>query len=181
MSRRRHRRRHYSGTVAIPGLGGLKDLNPLGKSVNSTNVLMGAGLGIAGGSLVKFGLAKFAGPKLPQIVKDHIEVISAAIAGFGAYALYRKKNKPKGAALLIGALIAGAAPLASNLLRRQFPQLGDMVDLKLAGYGDMNGFLVEDRARQMNGFLVNDLKGYAGDPAMAGLAALAADDDDYDN
>src|SRR5574340_466370 len=57
--RRRRHRRGFGDFLTVPGLGNLaKDINPLGKSVNMNSVLIGAGVGMAGGAVVRMGIGK---------------------------------------------------------------------------------------------------------------------------
>jgi hypothetical protein len=117
MARKRHRRRHrgFGDYVSIPSLSGLaKDVNPLGKSFKSTDVLLGVALGMAGGSLVKMGIGKLdvsTGGKVPAMVKQYVGPISTFLAGLGLYLVQRKKNSARAQAHLFGATIAAFSPL----------------------------------------------------------------------
>src|SRR3990170_2119742 len=57
--RRRRRRRYGDPVISMPSFGAGAEYNPLNKHVNSTDVLVGAGIGVAGGGLVGYGLKKF--------------------------------------------------------------------------------------------------------------------------
>lgn len=170
MARRRHRRRRrYGDLVSLPSLGAFKlpkarDLNPLGKSVGSTDLAVGVGIGMAGGAVVKLGLNKlneWSGGKLPTFFQAYIQPISSILAGVLAASFVKNEGKRK--AYYIGAFLAGVVPLAWNFLARQFPSyFADLVDvnLGLAVREDYAGLIVEE-------------------PGMAELAAFSfADDED---
>lgn len=116
--------------VSIPGLG------TLNKSVNTTDVLLGAALGL-GGTLVMKGLGnKLLAGKAPDWLLKGSPLVGGIAVGGLLYALEGKKNRPKANAHLFGAVLAGASVQAWDVLKTQFPEgLGDVVSLKFSGYG----------------------------------------------
>lgn len=162
------RRRRYGGLVSLPSLGGLtsaaKDYSPLNRSVNSTDVLVGAGVGIVGGALVKIGLEKLdeaIGGKLPNVVKQYAGPLSAFIAGGVAYYLQRKSKKARGTGHLVGAAVAAILPVAQGLAT-QFLPFGNLVDVNL-------GLPIDESVGMMIDEGVGDL---------SDLAAYSASDDE---
>lgn len=172
---RRHRRR-YHGIVKIPGLGFLN------KSVNSTDLLIGAGVGLAGTAVAKWALKTFM-PAAPTPVAGYgaFDVSSAlkyatpllggAIVGTAAYFLQKKGNPSRATGHLVGALAAGASVTVMDVLRDQVPQyFGDVVRLPMNGMG----ILVNERApRGMQGLIVNE-PGVRRSMSESNLAQLAA-------
>lgn len=170
MARRRHRRRRrgFGDLVSLPALGGFKlpkarDLNPLGKSVNTTDVAIGAAIGMGGGALVKIAVNKldeWSGGKVPGFLRSYLGPISTVLAGLLAASFVKNEGKRK--SYYVGAFFAGAVPLAWAFLARQFPAyFSDLVDVNL-------GLVVnEDYA----GLLVDE-------PGMAELAAYSFPDDE---
>jgi hypothetical protein len=157
----RKRRRRYGGLVSLPSLSGLKstakEFSPLNKSVNSTDVLVGAGVGIVGGALVKIGMEKLdtaLGGKLPDFVKQYAGPISAFLAGAGAYYFQRKSKKSRGTGHLVGASIAAILPIAQGLATAYLP-FGSLVDVNL-------------------GLPIDDGVGMMIDEGMGDLGSLAA-------
>lgn len=153
----RHRRRHrrhrrskgFGDYVSIPALGSLKDYNPLGKHVSSTDVLVGAALGMAGGSFVKMGLGQvdvMTGGKIPSVVKSYIGPISTLLAGVLLYVFQRKTKRARAEGHLIGATLAALAPVYWQTLQSIAPQFfSDYV--MVSPYG----VLTADQ-RQMGGY-----------------------------
>lgn len=138
MARRRHRRRHrrFGDYVSVPlGFGklklpGLKSLNPLGKSVSSTDVLVGAFVGLAGGALLSKAIAKF-WPTAPTFLVQYSGPITSFAAGAAALALL--KNKHKGSGYFAGAALAGVVPFVWTMVAPKIPGLADYVSVPL-GY-----------------------------------------------
>lgn len=181
----------------------LKGYGVLNKSVNTTDVLAGAAVGVLGSGVVKY-LIRAAGfqDKLPVLVQNWMPFLAAAAAGSAAYAFERKSNKTRAEGHLTGAVAAGAAAQAWGMLKSSYPEyFGDVVSLKLNGYnngygvlvnsptpqigpGAYAGMLFNNPSRGMNGMLFNNpsraMAGYADRPGMAGLAALAMSSDDKD-
>lgn len=150
--RKHHRRRRHSGFgdyVSIPSLGGfVKDVNPLGKSLKSTDVLIGAALGMAGGSLVKMGISKLdvaTEGKVPALVKTYVGPISTFLAGLVLYVAQRKKNPGRAQGHLFGATVAALSPLYWEGLKSvaptffndyvQISPFGVITQDQLRGYG----------------------------------------------
>jgi hypothetical protein len=166
MARRRHRRRRGFGDyVSVPSFGSIKDYNPLGKSVKSTDVFVGAALGIAGGSLVKMGLGKLdvaTGGKVPQFVKDYIGPISTLLAGVALFVFQKKRNHGRAQGHLIGATLAAAAPLYWDTLKKAAPDFfNDYVTVSPYGVltrdaGSMGGYGVLTADGAMSGFAADD-------------------------
>lgn len=150
--RKHHRRRRHSGFgdyVSIPSLGGfVKDVNPLGKSLRSTDVLLGAALGMAGGSLVKMGISKIdvaTDGKVPAFVKSYVGPISTFLAGLVLYVVQRKKNSARAQGHLFGATIAALSPLYWEGLKTVAPTFfNDYVQVSPYGVltqdGSMGGY-----------------------------------------
>lgn len=159
MAHRRRRRRGFGDYLTIPGLGNIgsivKDINPLGQSVKMNDLLMGAGVGMAGGAVVKLGLNKTGiDAKLPGFIADNIGPVSTILAGIGGYMFLKKKNMAKAKGVLYGAMVAGLVPVGWDLLKRQFPTyFGDYVTVP--GLGEIveqpYGVLVEDSSPALNG------------------------------
>src|SRR5574341_254528 len=154
--RRRRHRRGFGDFLTVPGLGGLaKDLNPLGKSVQMNSVLIGAGLGMGGGALVRMGIGKAGiADKLPAFVATNIGPVSTILAGIGGYMFFKKKSPEKAKGVLYGAMLAGLVPVGWNVLQTQFPQyFADYVSIP--GLGDVverpMGMLVESPSPALHG------------------------------
>src|SRR5258706_4175172 len=135
MARRRRRsHRRYGSMVKIHGLG------VLNKSVNTTDVLVGAAVGLGGTLLLKgFGNKMLAGTAPDWLLKGS-PMVGGALAGGAMYFLGKKKNMAKANGHLFGALAAGASVQAWDVLKTSFPEgLGDVVSLKLGRYGNRYG------------------------------------------
>ena len=165
----RRRRRHY-GAVSLD-LGNA--VLPLNKAVNSTDVAVGMGAGIAGITGIGYLVNKVLSPTLvPAAIKPYLPVLSGMITAAGLYFVEKRSYKAIGHAA--GAVLAGVAIQAMDMVREKLPGMADVVSLRLNGY---NGFIVNDGNPALNGFIVNDgaaaLNGYADHPGMADLAALS--------
>jgi hypothetical protein len=139
MARRRHHRRHrgFRGYVSVPGFGDLKQLNPLGKHVNSNGVLLGAVAGMAVGAGVKYLVNKLnasMGGKIPTAIMNYIAPISTFLGGVALYFASKKFMKGKGIlgfgpanaqAVLVGATAAAVTPIAWKLLGDFGPKMAD--------------------------------------------------------
>jgi len=118
---RSHRRRRYGDPViSMPSFGSLKDFSPLGKHVNSTDVLIGAGIGLAGGGLVMYGVRRF-WPSPPAFVTQYSGPLSAFAAGAAAYSVFRKKSRSRAEGYLAGAVAIGAIPLIYSMVKSALP------------------------------------------------------------
>jgi len=157
---RRRRRRSFGSYVSIPTLGNLKEVNPLGKHVNSTDVIVGAVIGLAGGAFVKMGVSKLdvaLDGKVPQFVKDYVGPISTFLAGVGAYYAAKKmlKMPAKSSGWLVGAAVAATTPIAWNLLKSAAPAyFNDYVTVSPMG------LLTQDAGMGGFGVLTRDVGGY---------------------
>lgn len=175
--RRSHRSRRYGGLVSLPSLGGIKEYNPLGKTVKSTDVLVGVAIGLLGGFGVTWGLNKLDGMLrkpdgsggLPSFVLAYMGPISSLGAGILAYALQRKRNRTRGTGHLVGAVAAGVVPTA---LRTAFPNMADYVSMDLGGYG---GLLVDNPSVAGYGYLVDNPTSLGSLEAHA-VASMAEDE-----
>lgn len=159
----------------------------LNKSVNSTDVLLGALIGTAGSGGVKWAVRALGlQDKLPVLIQNWMPLIGSSLAGTAAYMLQGRSQKAYGH--LVGAVAAGAAAQAWGLLKSQYPEyFGDVVALRFQGYARNGmGVLVRNPSRQLGGMLFRNptrqLSGanmarYADKPHMAGLAAAAMGDD----
>ena len=157
MARRRHRR-HYSGYLTVPGLGDLKsivkDVNPLGKTVRMNDVLLGAGVGAAGGAAINMLLGKTSlASKLPAFIVNNIGPATTIAAGVAGYMFFKKKSAEKAKGVLYGAMLAGLVPVGWNVLRSRFPTYFAGY-LTVPGLGMIAntpmGMLVEERQPALN-------------------------------
>jgi hypothetical protein len=139
--RRHHRRRRYGDPViSMPSFGRMSDLNPLGKHVNSTDVLVGAGIGLAGGGLVMYGVRRF-WPSPPSFVTQYSGPLSAIAAGAVAYTLFQKKSKSRALGYFAGAVAIGAIPFVYSMVKSALPAsvtqyFGDPV-IAMPSYGGL--------------------------------------------
>ena len=104
----------------MPSFGSLKDFNPIGKSVNSTDVLIGAGIGLAGGGLIMYGVRRF-WPTAPAVVVTYSGPLSAVAAGAAAYSLFRKKSKGRALGYFAGAVAVGVVPVIYGMVKSALP------------------------------------------------------------
>lgn len=172
----------------------LKGYGLMNKSVNSTDVLVGALIGTAGSGVVKYVIrAVGLQDKLPVLVQNWMPLLGSAAAGSIAFMLERGSNRARAQGHLVGAVAAGAAAQAWGLLKSEYPEyFGDVVALKFAGYGRNGmGILVNSPTPAigpgayagMGGLLFNNpgrpLAGvqYADRPELGRLAALAMGED----
>jgi hypothetical protein len=148
--RRRHSRRRFGDYVSIPlGLGkmqlpSIKQFNPFGKSVRSTDIIVGAFVGLAGGAGLKYLINRF-WPTAPGFIRNYITPITTIGAGAAALAVLKDKNKATG--YFVGSFLAGAVPLGWGILQKQFPQFfSDYVDVNLGLMTDVApmGLLVDE-------------------------------------
>ena len=157
---KRRRRRGFGSYVSIPSLGNLKEVNPLGKSVNSTDVLVGAAIGLAGGAFVKMGISKLdvaTGGKVPAFVKSYVGPISTFLAGVASYYVAKKmmKKPGRGTGYLVGATSAAVAPLVWEGLKAAAPNtFNDYVAVSPLG------LLTQDAGMSGFGVLSRDVSGY---------------------
>lgn len=135
----------------------------LNKSVNSTDVLVGAGLGFAGTLALKgIGNRVLAG-KVPDFVLKGSPLVGGLLTGALLYAVGAKKNKSKAQAHAFGAAVAGASVQAWDVLKTSFPDgLGDVVSLKFSGHRPYGSVFVDERTPAVG----------PGGAAYAGLNAL---------
>jgi len=171
--RRRRRHRRMGSMVEIPGLG------MFGKSVNTTDVLMGAALGF-GGTLLLKGLGnKLLGGKVPDTLLKGSPLVGGLLVGAGLWAVNRK-NKSKANAQLFGALLAGGSVQAWDVLKTSFPDgLGDVVSLKMGSYNPYGVFVDEKTpaigpgGAAYNGLIVDDESRRMSDTNLAELASMS--------
>lgn len=178
MARRRRHHRRYHGTVGV----NLGDLPGLGKSVNSTDVLVGAGVGVIASALLK-GIANVAAPSAIAPVKAAVGGFYNALIGaatgaavyFGAKSLM-KSSPEKATSYAVGAALPGIAQSLQQLaIQYVGPASGGMLDF--SGTVGVNlGVYTRNPPRSM-GMLVSDNSDQGqGVPAMNGL--LVADHSD---
>jgi hypothetical protein len=98
----------------------MRDLNPLGHTVRSTDVLIGAGIGLAGGGLVMYGIRTY-WPTAPAFVTQYGGPLSAIAAGFGAYTLFRKKSAARAQGYFAGAVAIGVVPAVWQMVKGALP------------------------------------------------------------
>lgn len=131
MARRRHHRRHhrgFRGYVSVPSFGSLKEYSPLGKNVKSTDVLVGAGLGLALGAVVKYLLNTLnvsIGGKIPAQIMANAGPVSTFLAGVALYVFQRKAKKGRAEGHFVGASLAAATPIYWGLLGSYGPKMAD--------------------------------------------------------
>ncbi len=151
--RRRHRR--FGDYVSVPlGLGkfqlpSMKTLNPLGKSVNSTDVIIGAGVGLLGGAFLTKGIAKF-WPTPPAFLVKYSGPITSIAAG--ALALAFMKNKHKASGIFAGAALIGVAPAVWGMVAPKIPGLAEYVNVNYGMLTDVQpmGLLVDEGSSRLS-------------------------------
>jgi len=158
--RRRTKHRRYRGydLVDVPGLGlvdvpGLSDLSGyfpkvLGEKVNSTDVLVGAGLGMAAsGALTWLANMLFAPKpggdlateqnkvKMLGWAKKAMPLVGSFLSGTVLFAVQQKASPERAQGHAIGAMAAGVGLTTWDLLKAQFSaQLGDYSLVQIPGY-----------------------------------------------
>lgn len=150
---RHRRRRRYGSTVGV-NLGALPGL---GRSINSTDALIGAGVGVLASALVK-GVANMVAPSVAAQVKGmagpFYNAIAGAVAGAGVYfgsKMLLKSSPEKAMSYAVGAAIPGVA-MSLQALAVQYvgPATGGALDfsgtvgVNLGGYRGGMGMLVSD-------------------------------------
>lgn len=99
----------------------------------SGDALIGAAIGLGGVAALKVGVSKFlpasVSAMIPAPLFKALPALGGALAGAIAYAA--TKNK----AYALGALGAGVALNAWDVLSEQFPALSDLVTYSIPGYG----------------------------------------------
>ena len=166
----RHRKRRHRGFrdyVSVPSLGGLKEYNPLGKHVSSTDVLVGASLGLALGAGVKYALNLLntaIGGKIPTAVMNYASPISTFFAGAALYMLQRKSKRSRAEGHLVGASTVAAGSVVWNLLKSYGPTLSDGTPFFSDYVVTQYGLLTADSQMKGYGLISADrsLSGYAG-------------------
>lgn len=151
MARHRKRRR-YGGTVGVS----LGNLPGLGRSINSTDALVGAGVGVIATALVK-GIANMFAPQMAAQVRgatgSFFPAIAGAVAATGVYfgsKMLMKSSPEKSMSYAVGAAAPGIAQ-SLQMLAVQYvgPASGGVMDfsgtvgVNLGGYRPM-GMLVAD-------------------------------------
>lgn len=174
---RRRRRRSYGAMVRVPGLGFL------GQQVNSTDVALGAGLGLLGTLVLKGAGNKYL-TFLPDAVRKGSPLIGGALTGAAAW-YWQKSTAPSRAnAYLAGAVLAGASIQAWDILKTQFPGgLGDVVSLRFNG--NRYGVFIDERTpsvgpggASMGGLLIDEPGRSMSDYNLGQLAQMSMGDDD---
>jgi hypothetical protein len=125
----------------MPSFGAGAEYNPLNKHVNSTDVMIGAGIGVAGGGVVMYAVKKF-WPTAPSFVMGNLGAISIVGAGLAAHMLFRKKSKSRAEGYLVGAATVAIIPALWTNVKPMLPAtvqqyFGDPV-IAMPSYG---GFL----------------------------------------
>lgn len=176
----RHRRRRHRRYGSYVSVGDLKALNPLGKHVGSTDLFVGAGLGLALGAAIKLGLNKLnlslkksdGTGGIPASVLAYAGPISTFLAGLGLYFVQKKLLKKSGKILgihygagaaqghLVGATLAALAPVYWTTLGKYGPKLKDgtpfFSDYVMTPYGMLSadqpyGLLTSDASPNYRG------------------------------
>lgn len=123
---RRRKHRGLGSLVRFPGLGGLS----LPSSVKPTDVLLGVGLGLAGGVALKKG-TEAAGISIPAMIP--VPILGGVASAAVLYLAQKKKNPSRAAGHALGAVIGGLAVYAYSKLQAS-GMLGDLRTLP-GGYG----------------------------------------------
>lgn len=166
MSRRR--RRHYRGMgslVRFPGLGSLTSAVP--RSVNTTDVVVGVGVGMAGAALLKIGAEKM-NIALPAFVSAS-PLAGAAATGLLMYALGKRKNRARAASHAVGAALGGLIVWGYGQLQASgLPGFSDLRTMP-GGYGapifnnprlmGFNGPIFDNPRQALNQFKLARLQG----------------------
>ena len=167
--------------VKVTGLG------VFDKSVNSTDVLLGAGLGLAGSAGVKAVAKSVFKDAIPDAVHQFMPLLGGIGSAAALYYAQKGSNKSRATGHAVGAVAAGLVVQVYNLLKEKFPDaFGDVVSLKFSG---MNGLLINENIPRIgpggmqgyNGLIVNEpghaLGGYADNPSLRELAQVSMGED----
>lgn len=172
---KKHRRR-YGGYVSVPFGNVAKALNA---KVEAFDVVAGALVGLVGVGAGKWAYKQVVDQTSPawlQSIAPAVPALSGAAAGAVLYYAQKSGYPERAAGHATGAVAAGVAVSAWDVMKTQIPALNGMVALRY------NGVLINDPRTAMNGMLVNDprqsLNDYADAPHMAQLAAASMGDDD---
>ncbi|MDP3938024.1 MAG: hypothetical protein Q8R92_07790, partial [Deltaproteobacteria bacterium] len=87
---------------AVSVLPDLGEYGVMNYEVNSTDVLLGVGIGLAGVGLSQLAASKLA-LDLPDIVKSAFPLVGGAIGGLAAFLLQKNSNPNRGKGHMIGA------------------------------------------------------------------------------
>lgn len=140
--------------VEVPGLGLFKG------EVSAMDTVVGVGLGAAGGLAIKYGLnASGFSANLPDFVNRLWPLVGGALTGGVLYAAQKKSKPARAKAHFVGAVAGGVGAAIWDSARAQFPQLADLVNVRLNGYSSPYGVLVNDQPGRLaayNGVIVND-------------------------
>lgn len=171
---KKHRRR-YGGYTSV-SFGSLKSFN---KRVSAFDVVAGAVIGLAGVGAGKWAYKQVVDQTSPtwlQSVAPAVPALSGALAGAALYYAQKGSAADRAYGHATGAVAAGVAVSAWDVMKTQIPALNGMVSLRY------NGLLINDPRVAMNGIIVNDprtaLHGYADAPHMAQLAGSSMGDSD---
>lgn len=174
----RRRRRGYGAMVKVPGLGFL------GRNVNSTDVAIGAGIGLLGTLVLKGAGNKYLS-FLPAPLLKGSPLLGSALSGGLAYMWQRRTAPTRADAYLAGAVLAGASVQAWDILKTQFPSgLGDVVSLRFNG--NRYGVFIDERTPAVgpggasyNGVIVDEPNSRSmSDYNLGQLAQLSMGNDD---
>ena len=158
--------------VSFPSLG---NFNPLGQDVNSTDVLIGAVAGLAGSGAIKFAVGKL-GIALPDFLTKFWPLVGSSAAGAALYAAQRGSNKRRGKGHFVGAVGAGVALTAWDLMKAQLPgYFDDVVGLRYGRYAGY-GLMANNPGPQMQGLIVDNSRSNLG--ALAAMSMGESDDMD---
>lgn len=194
MARRRRRHRRYRGLGDLVQIPGLSDLPFVNRSVNSTDVLVGGAVGFVASKAVEGAAAKFGGATWVSMAGSVGKFMPLLSSGAAAAALwYAQKKNARGTGHAVGALAAGVAMTAANLLRGQTffgISFNEVVAVDLGSYrgllvnDSMGGMIVRDGYNLQNGYNVPGYNGMlvrdnSDQRAMSDLARLSMSED-YD-
>lgn len=171
-------RRHYRGLVSIPGFGFVT--KALSGSVNTKDLFIGGGLGLAGTLGVRWAVDRFvvpriSDPRISMLVSRLMPLIGTAATGAALY--YGQKKTAKAKAQLVGAVAAGAAVVTWDFLRDKFASITELLNtqqkaataglVSIPGLSAWNGIIVDNPRRNYGGIIVDN-------PDRARLEALTA-------
>jgi len=163
---------------AVSVLPDLGEYGVFNYEVNSSDVLVGALIGLAGVGAAKLASSKLA-LSLPGIVVSAFPLIGASIGGVAAFMLQKNSNPNRGKGHMVGAITVGAGVTAMDVLRTSpstQEYFSDVVTMRLGRYG----VLTRDPSRirrQMAGVMVRDPSYSPGQArTMAALGAMSMND-----
>ncbi len=157
MAKRNERRR--AGREVEHRMGNLPGMSILRGSVQGTDVVVGAAVGLGASAALKYAmntyLASFMG-SLPLFVVRFMPTLTGVASGALLYAAQKKSNSARAKAHFVGAVAAGVSVNVWQELSARFPGLQDYVSVRMGGYGQLvndpryAGVLVDDSSRNLS-------------------------------